>query len=87
VLVTYWGSPWIARPIVSFQSGDREHIAFSIETRKEIGETYSAILGFFRQYELIETVADERDVIRLRTNYQHGEDVYLYHSTAGPVWA
>jgi hypothetical protein len=87
VFVTYWGSPWIAHPIVSFQFGDSEHIAFSIETRKEIGETYSAILGFFRQYELIETVADERDVIRLRTNYRHREDVYLYHTTAGPVWA
>jgi hypothetical protein len=87
VFVTYWGSPWIAHPIVSFQFGDRGHIAFSIETRKEIGESYSAILGFFRQYELIETVADERDVIRLRTNYRHSEDVYLYHTTAGPVWA
>jgi hypothetical protein len=48
VFVTYWGSPWIAHPIVSFQLGDSEHICFSIETRKEIGEGYSAIRGFFR---------------------------------------
>jgi hypothetical protein len=87
VFVTYWGSPWIAHPIVSFQFGDNQHIAFSIETRKEIGESYSAIRGFFRQYELIETVADERDVIRLRTNYRTGEDVYLFHTTAGPAWS
>ncbi len=87
VFITYWGSPWIAHPILSFQFGDRGHIAFSIETRKEIGESYSAILGFFRQYELIETVADERDVIRLRTNYRHGEDVYLYHTTASAAGA
>jgi hypothetical protein len=33
--------------------------------------------GFFRQYELYYVVADERDVIRLRTNYR-GERVYLY---------
>jgi hypothetical protein len=87
VFVTYWGSPWIAHPIVSFQFGDKQHIAFSIETRKEIGESYSAIRGFFRQYELIETVADERDVIRLRTNFRTGEDVYLFHTTAGPAWS
>jgi Domain of unknown function (DUF4105) len=87
VFVTYWGSPWIAHPIVSFQFGDNDHVAFSIETRKEIGESYSAIRGFFRQYELIDTVSDERDVIRLRTNYRKGEDVYLFHTTAGPAWS
>jgi hypothetical protein len=81
VFVTYWGFPWIAHQIVSFQFGDSEHICFSIETRKETGEGYSAIRRFFRQYELIDTVADERDVIRLRTNYRTGEEVYLFHTT------
>jgi hypothetical protein len=87
VFITYWGSPWIAHPIVSFQFGDDDHVAFSIETRKEIGESYSAVLGFFREYELIYTIADERDVVRLRTNYRTGEEVYLLRTTAGPQWA
>lgn len=87
VFITYWGSPWIAHPIVSFQFGDNDHVAFSIETRKEVGESYSAVLGFFRQYELIYTIADESDVVRLRTNYRTGEEVYLYRTTAGPQWA
>jgi hypothetical protein len=82
IFLTYWGSPWIAHPIVSFQFGDSDHIAFSIETRKEVGEEYSAFKGFFRQYELIYIVADERDVIRLRTNYRAGEEVYLYRTVA-----
>jgi hypothetical protein len=82
IFITFWGSPWIAHPIVSFQFSDGQHVAFSIETRKEVGETYSALRGFFRQYELIYTVADERDVIRLRTNYRTGEEVYLYRTTA-----
>lgn len=86
VAVTYWGSPYIAHAIVSFQFGD-DYVAASIETRKEIGKGYSAVLGFFRQYELIYIFADERDVIRLRTNYRHNEDVYLYHTTAGPEWS
>jgi hypothetical protein len=84
LFVTYWGSPWIAHPIVSFQFGDTDHLAISIETRKVLGQTYSAIRGFFRQYELIYIIADERDVVRLRTNYRQGEDVYLYHIRMAP---
>jgi hypothetical protein len=82
LFITYWGSPWIAHPIVSFDFGGGDHVAFSIETRKEVGEEYSAFKGFFRQYELIYIIADERDVIRLRTNYRVGEEVYLYRTTA-----
>ena len=79
--INYWGSPWMAHPIVSFQFADAPPICFSIETRKKVGETYSAIGGLYRQFALIYIVADERDVIRVRTNYRKGEDVYLYHTT------
>ena len=75
--MSYWSGPSIAHTIMSWAFTDGQHIAVSIETRKEIGETYSAIAGFFRQYELYYVAADERDVIRLRTNYR-GENVYLY---------
>jgi len=81
------GSPWISHPIVSFQFADALPLCFSIETRKTIGETYSAIRGFYRQYTLIYVVADERDVIRVRTNYRRGEDVYLYRTLASPAQA
>jgi hypothetical protein len=85
--ITYWGSPWIAHPIASFQFKDTPPICFSIETRKQRGETYSTIGGLYRQFELIYTVADERDVIRLRTNYRVGEDVYLYRIAITPAQA
>jgi hypothetical protein len=81
VAINYWGSPWIAHPIVSFQFADALPLCFSIETRKTIGQTYSALEGLYRQYTLIYVVADERDVVRLRTNYRR-EDVYLYHTLA-----
>jgi len=81
--IDYWGSPWIAHPIVSFQFADTPPLCFSIETRKTVGQSYSTIGGLYRQYTLIYVVADERDVIRLRTNYRH-EDIYLYHTTAPP---
>ena len=85
--INYWGSPWMAHPIASFQFADAPPLCFSIETRKEIGESYSTIGGFFRQYELIYVVADERDVIGVRTNFRRGEDVYLYRTTASPAKA
>ncbi len=86
VAINYWGSPWIAHPIVSFQFSGALPLCFSIETRKTIGQKYSTLEGFYRQYTLIYVVADERDCIRLRTNYR-GEDVYLYHTLASPAQA
>lgn len=82
----YWMGPAIAHTILSFDFGANDHLAVSIEARKEQGEGYSTIKGFFRQYELIYFVADERDVIRLRTNYRKDppEQVYLY-PLHGPV--
>src|ERR1043166_317236 len=87
IAINYWGSPWIAHPIVSFQFGDAPPLCFSIETRKQAGQSYSAIRGLYRQFGLIYVVADERDVIRLRTNYRHGEDIYLYRTTTTPAQA
>ncbi len=84
---TTWGPKYIGHPIVSFQFGDNDHIAFSIEARYKAGQSYSAILGFFRQYELIFITADERDVIRLRTNYRKDEEVFLYRTTVSPARA
>ncbi len=87
VFITYWGSPWIAHPIVSFDFGNQGYVAMSVETRKEVGESYSAVRGFFRYYELIYTIGDERDMVRLRTNYREGEEVYLYHTRVTPEQA
>jgi hypothetical protein len=81
---TTWGVRWIGHPIVSFQFGNNQHVAFSIEARYKGDQAYSAVLGFFRQYELIFVVADERDVIRLRTNFRKDEEVFLYRTSLGP---
>ncbi|OGR66595.1 MAG: hypothetical protein A2X31_04550 [Elusimicrobia bacterium GWB2_63_22] len=79
-----WGLPNIAHTMLSFGFGGDNYVVFSIETRREKGEEYSSVRGFFKQYELTYVVADERDVVRLRTNYRKGEDVYLYRLTASP---
>lgn len=80
LFLTDWGAPMIAHVIVSFDFGAGKHLAFSIEARKQKAQQYSALLGFFRQYGLIYLVAEENDVIRLRTNFRKGEWVYLYRT-------
>ncbi len=83
LFLIYWGSPAIAHTMLSFGFEGDEYICISIETRKEQGEDYSAIRGFFKQYELTYVIADERDLVRLRTNYR-GEEVYLYRLQVPP---
>lgn len=76
----YWMGPAIAHVFLSFGFSDGHHVAVSIEARSERGDEYSSVKGFFRQYGLYYAVGDERDLVRLRTNYRHNpaEEVYLY---------
>lgn len=84
VIASYWAGDAIAHIMVSFGFSGKDFLAVSIETRRERNESYSTIAGFFKQYELFYVVADERDLIRLRTNYRNDppEDVYLYRIRA-----
>ena len=74
---SYWAGDAIAHVFVTFGFRDGRHVAISVETRRERGEAYSTLAGFFRHYELIYVVADERDLIGLRTDIRR-ERVYLY---------
>jgi hypothetical protein len=84
---TYWMGDAIAHVMLSFGFGEQDFLAVSIETRRESSESYSSLAGFFKQYELFYVVADERDVIRLRTNYRKNppEDVYVYRTKMPPA--
>jgi hypothetical protein len=84
LVAVYWMGPAIAHIFLSFGFGD-EHLPISIEVRKTRTKDYSTVAGFFRQYELYYVVADERDVIRVRTNYRKSppEDVYMFRAV-GP---
>jgi hypothetical protein len=81
IIASYWAGDAIAHIIVSFGFAGTDFLAVSIETRRERNESYSPIAGFFKQYELFYVVADERDLLRLRTNYRKDppENVYLSH--------
>src|SRR5205809_701266 len=86
LMAVYWMGPAIAHIFVSFGFGD-EHLPISIEVRKTRSKEYSTIAGFFRQYELIYIVADERDVVRVRTNYRKSppEEVYMFRAMGVPI--
>ena len=83
LIMSYWAGEAIAHTIVSFGFDDGARLAFSIETRKESHEGYSSIAGFFKQFELAVVAADERDVVRVRSNVR-GEDVRIYRLRMTP---
>lgn len=85
LVAVYWMGPAIAHLFVTFGFG-ADHLAISVEARKDRTRPYATVPGFFRQYELVYVVADERDVIRVRTNYRKSppEDVYLFR-VIGPI--
>ena len=74
---SYWMGSLIAHTLVSFRFEDDRPLAFSFEIRKENGESFSALAGFFRRFELSLIAAEERDIIYTRTNAR-GEQVYLF---------
>jgi hypothetical protein len=87
IMVPFDAVPSLAHTMLSFEftgaDGRPDHLAVSVETRKEKDQAYNPLTGSARQCELMYVVADERDVIGQRANYR-GDNVYLYRSTATP---
>jgi hypothetical protein len=86
LFINYWGSEWMAHPLLSFQFGENEHVTFSIELRPQVGQRPSTLAGLYKTYGLIYLVGDERDLVRVRTNYRQ-EDIYLYRTAVKPARA
>lgn len=83
MVLSYWMGPAVAHTLVSFGFEDGQHIVFSVEIRKEQHEKFSALGGFFKMFEMALVIADERDIIRTRSNIR-GENVYLYEVDMSP---
>ncbi len=66
-----------AHTMLSFDFSDGQHVAVSAEIRKEVGESFDAVKGLLRQYEIVYMVGHERDLIRLRSNYRK-DTVIMY---------
>jgi hypothetical protein len=76
--ISYWMQGPVGHTFLSFNFSNAPPLCISIETRPEVGEGFSPIASLFKQFELIYVVGDERDIVRVRTNYRR-DDVYLYH--------
>jgi hypothetical protein len=77
MIMSFWSMRVIAHMLISFGFADGRYVAFSVEIRRQKTQRFSEIGGFFKEFELSIVAADERDVIRVRTNIR-GEDAYLY---------
>jgi hypothetical protein len=80
ILSPFKGTLGVGHAFFSFEFDDNSFVSISVEVRKEKSEVYSIVDGMLRDFELIYVVADERDVIRLRTD-QYKDNVYLYPTT------
>ena len=83
MVMSYWDGWAIAHMLISFGFDDDQQVAFSVEVRRQKNRVYSEIGGFFKRDGLSIIAADERDVIRVRTNIR-GEDDYLYRIRIPP---
>jgi hypothetical protein len=81
LVVPFKNTPAIAHTMLSFGLVDDTVLCVSAEIRREVGEKYTTLSGMANQFELIYVVADERDLIRLRTRHRDA-DVYIYPTTA-----
>jgi len=82
-IVEPFGRGGAAHTFVSFGFADRDFVSISVEIRKEKGESFSPWKGILRQYELMYVIGDERDLVKLRTNYRK-DPVHLYKIRATP---
>jgi hypothetical protein len=81
--VSYWSEGVVGHTFLSFIFDNAPPLSISIETRPEVGEGFDPVASLFKQFELIYVVGDERDLVRVRTNYRK-ETVYLYHLNSSP---
>lgn len=77
MITSVWGNPLIAHLLVSFRFTDGAPLTFSVEIRREKGESFSPLGGFFRQFELSLIAAEEADILAWRAG-PRGEEVRLY---------
>jgi hypothetical protein len=81
--VSYWSEGPVGHTFLSFIFDNAPPLSISIETRPEVGEGFNPVASLFKQFELIYVVGDERDLVRVRTNYRK-ETVYLYRLNSPP---
>ncbi len=86
LFLAYWAGPEMAHVIMSFGFEDGDHIAWSVEVRREKTSEFSPVADAFKSHTLVYLATTERDSVRLRSNVR-GEDVRLYRLSTPPEQA
>lgn len=86
VVVPFQEAPSLAHTMLTFGFEGEQYLGVSVEARLEKDEVYSPLKGALRQFELMYVVADERDLIQLRTEHRNS-DVYIYRTQVTPEQA
>jgi hypothetical protein len=84
MIVSSWARPSIAHMLISFGFSGDDYVAFSVEIRRDKRQSFSEVGGFFKEFELVVIAADERDIVRLRTNVRR-EQTYLFRLKFEPA--
>ena len=66
-----------AHTFLSFGFDDGKFVSVSVEARQERGESYSALSGLFKRFEIIYVIGDEKDLVGTRA-IKRTDHVYLY---------
>jgi hypothetical protein len=84
IYFSYWdGNRSVAHTMFSWDFGGADVLCLSVEIRREVGQADDTLAGIYKQFEILYILADERDVVRLRTNYRR-EEVYLFRTLLTP---
>ncbi len=74
--ISVFSSPGLAHTFLSFDFGDEDPVVISVEARMRPEQQYSPLKGVLDNYHLIYVIADERDIIGVRT-HKRAEEVYF----------
>lgn len=83
IVVPFKPNSPLAHTMVSFGLDDGSYLCLSVESRRQVGDSYQALAGLTRGYDLIYMLGDERDLIGVRTDHFNVE-VYVFPTMVGP---
>ena len=86
IVVPFNDNPAIAHTMLSFGFEDKDYLISSVEIRKRVGQSYSAMTGFFNQYTLMYVLVDERNAL-WKESIGFQQETFLYRTKATPKQA
>lgn len=71
--ISVFAEPGLAHTFLSFDFGDGDPVVISVEARQRPDQEYAPVAGLLDRFHLIYVIADERDIIGLRSHLRREE--------------